>query len=582
MATTPFPKFEDSSPPTMRPYSSLRSLFSAQRFRALPVSRRIRHVVLVMVLATSSWALTNNYFEISKHIEIFATLFREINMYYVDDVDAGKLMKTGIDAMLKSLDPYTDFIAESDVENFKIMTTGQYGGIGALIAKVGDTVVIADPYEGFPAQKADLRAGDQLLKINGEDVLGRNTDDVSKLLKGQPKTEVKVLIARMGVAKPIEKVLLREEVKVTSVTYSGMLNEQVGYINLSAFRVDAGNEIQKSMYELKTRGMKSMVLDLRGNPGGSLDEAVRISGFFIPRGSKVVDTRGKVKEWDKSYQTTNDPVDAEMPVVVLVDGSSASASEIVSGVLQDYDRALVVGQKTFGKGLVQTVRPLTYNTQVKVTTAKYYIPSGRCIQAIEYSDKEPGIKNRRVADSLRREFKTAAGRVVYDAGGVTPDVALSADTASNILVTLVNKRYLFDFATYYRSRYTTLPEPEQFVVSDSLYRAFEDYLQGKDLSYTTESDRSLQDFKEKAIREKYFDAIQDEYNALVARKHHDKSRDLQKHRAEISDYLKQEIVGRYYYQKGRLRSTFASDPEIQRALVLLGQPSDYRRLLQVP
>jgi carboxyl-terminal processing protease len=313
-----------------------------------------------------------------------------------------------------------------------------------------------------------------------------------------------------------------------------------------------------------------------------LDEAVRISGFFIPRGSKVVDTRGKVKEWDKSYQTTNDPVDAEMPVVVLVDGSSASASEIVSGVLQDYDRALVVGQKTFGKGLVQTVRPLTYNTQVKVTTAKYYIPSGRCIQAIEYSDKEPGIKNRRVADSLRREFKTAAGRVVYDAGGVTPDVALSTDTASNILVTLVNKRYLFDFATYYRSRCTTLPEPEQFVVSDSLYRAFEDYLQGKDLSYTTESDRSLQDFKEKAIREKYFDAVQDEYNALVARKHHDKSRDLQKHRAEISDYLKQEIVGRYYYQKGRLRSTFASDPEIQRALALLDQPSDYRRLLQVP
>jgi carboxyl-terminal processing protease len=275
-------------------------------------------------------------------------------------------------------------------------------------------------------------------------------------------------------------------------------------------------------------------------------------------------------------------VDAEMPVVVLVDGSSASASEIVSGVLQDYDRALVVGQKTFGKGLVQTVRPLTYNTQVKVTTAKYYIPSGRCIQAIEYSDKEPGIKNRRVADSLRREFKTAAGRVVYDAGGVTPDVALATDTASNILVTLVNKRYLFDFATYYRSRFSTLPEPEQFVVSDSLYRAFEDYLQGKDLSYTTESDRSLQDFKEKAIREKYFDAVQDEYNALVARKHHDKSRDLQKHRTEISDYLKQEIVGRYYYQKGRLRSTFASDPEIQRALVLLGQPSDYRRLLQVP
>ena len=551
-------------------------------FRSMFLTPRLRRVVLVLVLAVGSLAATNNYFEISKHIEIFATLFREINMYYVDDVDAGKLMKTGIDAMLKSLDPYTDYIAESDVENFKIMTTGQYGGIGALIAKVGDTVVVADPYEGFPAQKADLRAGDQLLKINGEEVIGRNTDEVSKLLKGQPKTEVKVLIARIGLAKPIEKVLLREEVKVSSVTYSGMLDQEVGYVNLSAFRVDAGNEIQKSMFDLKSKGMKSMILDLRGNPGGSLDEAVRISGFFIPRGSKVVDTRGKVKEWDKSYQTPNDPVDAEMPVVVLVDGSSASASEIVSGVLQDYDRALVVGQKTFGKGLVQTVRPLTYNTQVKVTTAKYYIPSGRCIQAIEYSDKDPESKNRRVADSLRRAFKTAAGRVVYDAGGVTPDVAMPSDTASNILITLVNKRYLFDFATLYRSKHESLAEPEQFVVSDSLFQAFEAYLQGKDLSYTTESDRALQDFKDKAQREKYFEAVKDEYNALVARKHHDKSRDLHKHRDEISDYLRQEIVGRYYFQKGRLRATFATDPEVQKALALLKQPSDYRRLLQAP
>jgi carboxyl-terminal processing protease len=543
---------------------------------------RWQATVLVLVVAVSGLALNNNYFELSKHMEIFSNVYREINTYYVDEVDPAKLMKTGIDAMLKSLDPYTDYIPESEIENFKFMTTGQYGGIGALIAQVGETVVIADPYEGFPAQKADLRAGDRLLKINGEEVKGRNTEEVSKLLKGQPKTEVRILVERPGGAAPFEKVVLREEIKVNSVTYSGMLNATVGYINLSAFRVDAGGEIQKALYELKSKGMKSLVLDLRGNPGGSLDEAVRISGFFIPRGSKVVDTKGKVKEWDKSYQTTSDPIDAEMPLAVLVDGASASASEIVSGVLQDYDRALVIGQKTFGKGLVQTVRPLTYNTQLKVTTAKYYIPSGRCIQAIEYSDKEPGTKNQKVADSLRRAFKTAGGRVVYDAGGVMPDVVVVPDTPSNILISLVNKRHIFDFATYLRGQWNTLPEPEVWKVDDSLYQAFERFLQGKDYDYTTESDRLLTEFKEKAIKEKYFEAVSKEYEALVSGKRHDKERDMVKHRKEIGDFLKQEIVARYYFQKGRLRATFGEDSEVQRALALLQNPTEYQRLLQAP
>lgn len=543
---------------------------------------RWQATVLVLVVAVSGLALNNNYFELSKHMEIFSNVYREINTYYVDEVDPAKLMKTGIDAMLKSLDPYTDYIPESEIENFKFMTTGQYGGIGALIAQVGETVVIADPYEGFPAQKADLRAGDRLLKINGEEVKGRNTEEVSKLLKGQPKTEVRILVERPGGAAPFEKVVLREEIKVNSVTYSGMLNATVGYINLSAFRVDAGGEIQKALYELKSKGMKSLVLDLRGNPGGSLDEAVRISGFFIPRGSKVVDTKGKVKEWDKSYQTTSDPIDAEMPLAVLVDGASASASEIVSGVLQDYDRALVIGQKTFGKGLVQTVRPLTYNTQLKVTTAKYYIPSGRCIQAIEYSDKEPGTKNQKVADSLRRAFKTAGGRVVYDAGGVMPDVVVVPDTPSNILISLVNKRHIFDFATYLRGQWNTLPEPEVWKVDDSLYQAFERFLQGKDYDYTTESDRLLTEFKEKAIKEKYFEAVSKEYEALVSGKRHDKERDMIKHRKEIGDFLKQEIAARYYFQKGRLRATFGEDSEVQRALSLLQNPTEYQRLLQAP
>ncbi|MFM7589139.1 MAG: S41 family peptidase [Bacteroidota bacterium] len=571
--------FDSSKSPFRRWWSQLSAKNLGFNIRSWA---KVRILTWVLLMGAGGLALNNNYFELSKHIEIFTTLYREINTYYVDDVDPAKLMKTGIDAMLKSLDPYTDYIPESEIENFKFMTTGQYGGIGALISQNGESIMIADPYEGFPAQKADLRAGDQLLRINGEEVKGRNTEEVSKLLKGQPNTEVKLLISRPGNPKPMEKVLVRQEIKVNSVTYSGMLNSTVGYVNLSAFRVDAGGEIQKAMYELKSKGMKSMVLDLRGNPGGSLDEAVRISGFFVPKGSKVVDTKGKIKEWDKSYNTMADPVDAEMRVVVLVDGSSASASEIVSGVLQDYDRAVVVGQKTFGKGLVQTVRPLTYNSQLKVTTAKYYIPSGRCIQAIEYSDKDPESKNQRVADSLRKAFKTAGGRLVYDAGGVTPDVAIAPDTASNILIALVNKRHVFDFATYLRGQWESIPEPEAFVISDSLYTAFEQFLQGKDYEYITESDKLLKDFKEKATKEKYFDAVAKEYEALVARKQTDKSKDLRKHRREISEYLKQEIVARYYFQKGRLRATFAEDPEVQRALSLLADPAAYKQILRVP
>ncbi|MBM3447420.1 MAG: PDZ domain-containing protein, partial [Bacteroidetes bacterium] len=302
--------FDSSNSPFRRWWSQLSAKNLGFNIRSWA---KVRILVWILLLGAGGLALNNNYFELSKHIEIFTTLYREINTYYVDDVDPAKLMKTGIDAMLKSLDPYTDYIPESEIENFKFMTTGQYGGIGALISQNGESIMIADPYEGFPAQKADLRAGDQLLRINGEEVKGRNTEEVSKLLKGQPNTEVKLLISRPGNPKPMEKVLVRQEIKVNSVAYSGMLNSTVGYVNLSAFRVDAGGEIQKAMYELKSKGMKSMVLDLRGNPGGSLDEAVRISGFFVPKGSKVVDTKGKIKEWDKSYNTTADPVDAEMP-----------------------------------------------------------------------------------------------------------------------------------------------------------------------------------------------------------------------------------------------------------------------------
>lgn len=543
-------------------------------------SRRALVIAAVVLGSFFSFSFVTDYFELSKNIEIFASLYREVNTYYVDEIEPAKFMRTGIDAMLKSLDPYTDYISESEMEDFKFMTTGQYGGIGALISKKDDDVIIADPYENFPAQKADLRAGDLLLEIDGKVVKGKSTDDVSKLLKGQPNTEVKVKIQRLGEKQPIDKVLTREEIKVESVSYSGMLDAEIGYLNLSGFRTNAGNEVIAAINKLKGQGMKKLVFDLRGNLGGSLDEAIRISGIFIPKGSLVVDTKGKVKEWDKSYRTYHEPLDLNMPVVVLIDGSSASASEIVSGVIQDYDRGVLIGQKSFGKGLVQTVRPLTYNTQVKITTAKYYIPSGRCIQAIDYSEKDDQNRPVKKADSLRVAFKTKNGRVVYDAGGVTPDLPLENRTVSNITASLLIRRHIFDYATLYRSVNPVLPKPEQYKMSDAEYEDFLAFIKEKDYDYTTESEKALEDFKEKAVKEKYFDAIQADYEAMKAKQKHDKEQDVRKHKDEIVAFLEQEIVSRYYYQQGRTRAAFRSDPEIKEALAILGDAKRYSSILK--
>ncbi len=554
----------------------MKNWFSQFRLR----SRRAFIIAAVVLGGFFSFSFVTDYFELSKNIEIFTSLYREVNTYYVDEIEPAKFMRTGIDAMLKSLDPYTDYISESEMEDFRFMTTGQYGGIGALISKKEDDIIIADPYENFPAQKADLRAGDVLLEIDGKTVKGKSTDDVSKLLKGQPNTEVKLRIQRTGEKQPLDKVLVRQEIKVESVSFSGMLNEEVGYINLSGFRTNAGNEVISAFNKLKTQGMKKLVFDLRGNLGGSLDEAIRISGIFIPKGSLVVDTKGKVKEWDKSYRTYHEPVDLNMPVVVLIDGSSASASEIVSGVIQDYDRGVLIGQKSFGKGLVQTVRPLTYNTQVKITTAKYYIPSGRCIQAIDYSEKDAQNRPVKKADSLRVAFKTRNGRLVYDAGGVSPDMALEERALSNITVSLLIRRHIFDYATIYRSKNPVLAKPEDFKVDDATYEDFLTYIKDKDYDYTTESEKALEEFKDKAVKEKYFDAIKADYEAMKAKQKHDKDQDVRKHSDEIKAFLEQEIASRYYYQQGRTRASFRSDPEIKEAIAILSDDERYQSIVK--
>ena len=485
-----------------------------------------------------SYSFVDNFFEVSKNLDIFATLFRELNIYYVDETNPGDLMKRGIDDMLESLDPYTNFIPESEIEDYRYMTTGQYGGIGALVRQIGDYVVISEPYEGFPAQKADLRAGDKLLKVNDIDVKGKKTDDISKYLKGQANTSIKLLIEREGEAKPIEKTIGREEIKIKSVSYSGMISKNVGYIKLTGFTENAAGEVKSALLELKKNPeFKSLVFDLRGNPGGLLKEAIDIVNLFADKGTEIVSTRGKVKDWDKVYKGVNSPVDVNIPIVVLVDRGSASASEIVSGSIQDLDRGVVIGQRSYGKGLVQQTRPLSYNAQLKVTVAKYYTPSGRCIQALDYSHRNEDGSVDKVPDSLITAFKTKNGRIVYDGGGVAPDISVETQKYSSILASLVTKNLIFDYATKYRVAHETIVPAKDFKLTDAEYDAFVAFLSDKEYDYTTRTERALEDFTEDAKNDKSIDLIGADIEALKSKITHNKKEDLVKYKPEIKQFL---------------------------------------------
>jgi carboxyl-terminal processing protease len=546
-------------------------------------SKTLKIVLLSSLLTTTAlltWSFKSDYFEISKNLDIFATLFREVNMYYVDEIQPGDLIKTGIDAMLEKLDPYTNFIPETDIEDHRFMTTGQYGGIGSLIRQRDGDILIAEPYENSPSQKAGLMAGDVLLEVDGKKITGKNTSDVVKLLKGQPKTPVKVLIKRPGDEKPMEKEILREEIKINNVPYFGMIDDEIGYIRLSGFTENAGREVKEALEKLKENPKFSgVVLDLRGNPGGLLREAINIVNIFVDRGLDIVSTKGKVKEWDKVYKSINNPVDVTTPVAVLINRGSASASEIVSGSIQDLDRGVVVGQRSFGKGLVQTSRPLSYNTQLKVTTSKYYIPSGRCIQAKDYSNKNEDGSVGNVPDSLIKEFKTRNGRVVFDGGGVNPDVTMPMREYSNITRSIVTNNHIFDFATLYRQKNQTIPPASQFKVNDLIFAEFVAYISDKEYDYETESERILKTLKEVAEKEKYFDAFSDEYIALKSKMMHDKNEDLERAKGEIVHLLTDEIVGRYYYQKGKIEASFQFDDEVQKSIELLKDKKFYNDVL---
>lgn len=524
--------------------------------------------------------VSDQYFELSKNLDIFSTLYKELNMSYVDETKPGELMKTGIDAMLESLDPYTVYYPESQIEDFRFMTTGQYGGIGSMIRKSGDHVVISEPYENFPAQKAGLRAGDVILEVDGKSALGKNSSEMSKILKGQANTELKMKVERPGVEEPLEFSVIREEIKIDDVPYFSEISSGIGYIKLNGFTETASKEVIAAFKKLKEeKQISKLILDLRGNGGGLLREAVNIVNIFVSKGQEVVFTKGKVKDWDRSHKTINQPLDKEIPLVVLIDGGSASASEIVSGTIQDLDRGVVIGTNSFGKGLVQQTRNLTFNTKLKVTVAKYYTPSGRCIQRLDYSKKDDGGKALEVPDSLRTEYTTKNGRKVLDGAGIEPDIKVEGEAASQIVRSLIRKSLIFDYATEYRMKRESIETVSNFKLTDSEYDEFVVWLKDKDYDYTTKSESLLEKLEAAVKGDKYYDELKMEFEALEKKVSHNKSQDLMKHKKQIIKFLSNEIVSRYYYQKGRIEIALKNDEDLHKAVEVLNSTEMYNSIL---
>ncbi len=519
------------------------------------------------------------YFEIAKSLDIFATLFKEVNTYYVDEVNPKKLVETGINEMLNQLDPYTDYIPEEDLEAFSILTTGQYAGVGALIGIVNKKTVITNPYVGFPAERGGIRVGDEIISVDGKNVQGKSTTEVSSHLKGKPNTEVQVEVKRSGQKENLKFKLVREKIKISNITYYGMIDAETAYIKLDEFTPGAGKEVEEALTKLKKQGAKKLIIDLRDNPGGSLYEAVNIVNTFIPKGKEVVATRGKVPEWNKSYTTLNNPVDTEIPLAILTSGGSASASEIVAGSLQDYDRAILVGQKTFGKGLVQTTRQLAYNAQLKVTTAKYYIPSGRCIQALDYEHRKTDGSVEKIPDSLKREFKTANGRKVFDGAGLDPDVSINADQYSIALIELASSGLIFDYASKYCGEHEAPADFRNFRLSDAEYQKFVSWIKEQKFSFESETDKKADDLIASAKKERYYDDLQTPLKELKSKMDQNKSAIFLKFKPELSKFLEQEIAFHYRLAKGQIEAGMDRDPEILEAKKILSNQAEYKKLL---
>lgn len=536
-------------------------------------------IVAAAIVGFSFTAPAEKYFDIAKSLDIFATLFKEVNAYYVDEVDPKDLVSIGIDGMLQSLDPYTDYIPEENLEEFSIQTTGQYAGIGALIGVINNKTVITNPYEGFPANKAGLKVGDQIISVDGVNIEGKNTGQVSTLLKGKPNTEVKLVVRRTGKSEDLTLNINRQKIKLSNVVYQGIVGENIGYIKLDDFTPGAGKEVEAAVLDLKKQGAEKLILDLRDNPGGLLYEAVNIVSLFIPKGLEVVSTKGKVKDWNKTYVSLNNPIDTTTPLAVLTSGGSASASEIVAGALQDYDRAILVGQKTFGKGLVQTTRQLSYNAQLKVTTAKYYTPSGRCIQALDYAHRNKDGSVDKFADSLKTEFLTKGGRKVYDGGGLDPDVKVDSEYLSPAAIQLITSGHIFDYATIYVAEHPQLNSVHNFKLSDEDYKKFGDWLAGKKFTFSSELEEQMEQLVEVAKKERTYGEIQGQLTTLKKQLEQSRSRDLVRYKDEIGRILEEEIAFHFGLVKAQVELSLQHDTELKEAVKYLQQEGQYKNLL---
>ncbi|HVI45094.1 MAG TPA: S41 family peptidase [Chitinophaga sp.] len=538
--------------------------------------------MLLLITAGGIFAFNENdkYFQIAKNLDIFAAFYRELNTYYVDDLPPEKVIHKGIEAILEETDPFTDFVTEENLDDLKFMATGKYGGVGASINKNGDWTTITDVYAGSPMDKAGVKPGDIIVSMDGKPLKSVAQDEISRMLKGAPGTSLDIIFRHPVTGAETPRKIVREEINVKAVNYSGMLRD-IGYIRMTQFTENSGAMVRNAFLQLKqgNPNMKGVILDLRGNPGGLLDEAVVVAGIFVDKGKLIVSTKGKVKNWDRNYETTEAPADMHIPLAVLTNHSSASASEIVAGAVQDLDRGVVIGQRSYGKGLVQTTRQLPYNTKLKVTTAKYYTPSGRCIQAIDYSHRNDDGSVDYVPDSLRKSFKTQGGRAVKDGGGIEPDVKVAPSYLSQVAITLMRKQYIFDFATSYYYNHPKVAPAAEFTLSDEDFNEFERYLDNKDFSYKTRSEDALETFKSTAKKEKYYDAVAKDLEALEQKMKHDKKQDLLKNKEEIRRLLEEEITNRYYSQQGRITRSLAWDKDVNEAINILHDNTKYKKLL---
>ena len=542
-----------------------------------------RYLLLAFVISLALVSFTppaERYFEIAKNLDIFASLFKEVNALYVDEVNPNQLMRVGIDAMLNSLDPYTNFISEDEVEDYRTLNTGQYGGIGALTRQIEHRTVVSMVYEAYPAYKNGLRVGDEIIKMNDIELSKLSQDEANQLMRGQVGTTVKLSVKRLSADKLIDLEFKREKIKVSNVPYFGMITTTVGYVQLSDFTPDAGQEIKNAVVSLREKGAKNIILDLRGNPGGLLLEAVNICNIFIPKGKKVVSTKGKVEDSNFVYETKFNPIDTEIPLVVLINRGSASASEIVAGTIQDYDRGIVIGEKSYGKGLVQVSRPLSYNSQVKITTAKYYTPSGRCIQVLDYGHRREDGSVGSIPDSLKREFKTSNGRTVYDGGGIEPDIKVLSMEVSSLTQALFLKGFIFDYANLYASKNAAIAKADQFKLTDFEYQEFVTWVKSKNFKYQSSLDVQLAALAATSKKERSYGDLKPQFEQIEQTLLENKKNEFITFKDQVKGILEQEIAARYYLEKGKVEVGFKSDAEIKEAISLFAKPDQYAKILQ--